>query len=220
MKIYIIGGGGIGSWTVPSMKLLNPKTEIVVVDGDKLEKKNLNRQLFSEGEVGKFKAEALASRYGCGFVNRYFSEGILPTERQDVLIACVDNDPARLSVLSECDRVRCLGLFAANETYSSEAFVYQSEWKSTRIDPRVYYPEMREGREGDPRAGLIGCTGAAQASNPQLVTANKMASALAESLFVLWALRAHKFSRSVIPNLPYLRRVTLSGMEQLKVGKL
>ena len=49
---YIIGCGGVGSAIVPSFCLLKPPAEITLIDGDTLETKNLNRQLFDARQVG------------------------------------------------------------------------------------------------------------------------------------------------------------------------
>ncbi len=50
-KIYIIGAGGVGSWLTPAMCMLIKPEDITIVDGDKLEDKNLNRQLFNEEDI-------------------------------------------------------------------------------------------------------------------------------------------------------------------------
>ena len=60
-KHYIIGCGGVGSWLAPSLCLLRSPQEVILVDGDTLETKNLNRQLFTPEQVGSNKAEALAA---------------------------------------------------------------------------------------------------------------------------------------------------------------
>lgn len=79
-----------------------------IVDGDKVEKKNLNNQLFDSEDVGTYKVQALVDRYGlhyqidCAAVASY----ITTTEELDrlfrgdesmqrILIGCVDNNRTR-----------------------------------------------------------------------------------------------------------------------------
>ena len=60
MKIGVIGCGGTGSYLIPILTKLASNCEIHVWDGDKLESRNLDRQLFTPRMIGKYKAQALA----------------------------------------------------------------------------------------------------------------------------------------------------------------
>lgn len=215
---YIIGCGGVGSWLAPALVMLAGREEVTLVDGDSLEQKNMNRQLFDESHIGMNKAEALAQKYGCHHIPKWYSPTLMPHESEDWLFGVVDNHPARMAVLASCDMYGCRALFAANETHSSEAFIYQPRWKGTAIDPRVYYPEMVTDRSGDPMAAAIGCTGEAQKENRQLVTANFMAAALVAHLYVLWAMEVRKMDKEALPFLPYKKVNNLSRMEDFLVG--
>jgi saccharopine dehydrogenase-like NADP-dependent oxidoreductase len=89
-KILIIGAGGIGSFLIP----LLDKTglyEMEVSDPDKIEKKNIPYQNFSEDEVGRLKVEAMNDRYNLAAINPY----PILTEKQlkgySLVISCVDN---------------------------------------------------------------------------------------------------------------------------------
>lgn len=213
---YLIGCGGVGSAIVPSFCLLKPPAEITLIDGDTIETKNLNRQMFSPGQVGRNKAQALAERYQCRFIPQWFARGKLRHERSDWLLCLVDNHRTRLEALETCDQFGCQAIFAANETHSSEAYYYRRSWQGTQRDPRVYYPEISTDASGDPRAAGIGCTGEAQAQNRQLVSANLMAAALAEHLFVLWNLKAPRLDAETVAGLPYKLVANLSKLETYK----
>lgn len=213
---YIIGCGGVGSAIVPSFSLLKPPAEITLIDGDTLETKNLNRQLFEAQQVGMNKAAALAERYGCRFLPEWFARGKLRLQRNDWLLCLVDNHRTRLEALEVCDESGCQAIFAANETHSSEAYYYRRTWSGTNRDPRVYYPEISSDRSGDPRATSIGCTGEAQVNNRQLVSANLMAAALAEHLFVLWNMKAPRLEAETVASLPYKFVANLSKLETYK----
>lgn len=213
---YIIGCGGIGSWLAPSLCLLVGRENLVLVDGDSIEEKNLNRQLFSERDIGKYKVHALREKCGGGCVSEYYSFGSIQHQPSDWLFVCVDNNPARLSALRACDHFGCSAIIAANETTSSEAYFYIPKWKDTLIDPRVYYPEILTDHANDPqRPG--GCTGEAQRENPQLVSANFSAAALAQNLYVLWGMKSSTITRETLPMIPFHYRANISRLEYLTI---
>jgi molybdopterin/thiamine biosynthesis adenylyltransferase len=210
---YIIGCGGVGSAILPSFCLLKSPGEITLIDGDSIEPKNLNRQMFDAAQIGMNKARALAARYGCHCIPEWFSRGKIRHFRNDWLICLVDNHRTRLETLDVCDEYGCQAIFAANEMHSSEAYCYRRLWHDTSRDPRVYYPEITTDRSGDPRAATIGCTGEMQENNRQLVSANLMAAALAEHLFVLWHLKAPRMDKQTVALLPHRFAANLSKLE-------
>jgi hypothetical protein len=210
---YIIGCGGVGSAIVPSFCLLKSPDDITLVDGDNLEPANLNRQMFDAHQVGQNKARALAAKYGCRYLPEWYSRGKLRHYRNDWLICLVDNHRTRLETLEACDEQGCQAIFAANEMHSSEAYYYRRSWKGTPRDPRIYYPEINTDRSGDPRAAAIGCTGEAQERNRQLVSANLMAAALAEHLYILWHVKAPRLDADTVARLPHKLGANLSRLE-------
>lgn len=95
-RVIIIGAGGTGSWFSPKFTKIindainknlisfeeNEKLNVLYIDGDIVEDKNLIRQNFIEFDVGKNKAEVLATRYGsqfnedkveCGYISKYIT---------------------------------------------------------------------------------------------------------------------------------------------------
>lgn len=216
-KYYIIGCGGVGSWLAPSLCLLKSPEEVILVDGDKLEPKNLNRQLFTSQDVGVNKAEALAARYGTGAISSYYGPGMIEHAQSDWIFCCVDNNAARASVLRSCDQYGAQAIFAANETTSSEAYYYRRQWKDGPLDPRVYYPEILTDKENDPRRSDAGCTGEAQQRNRQLVSANFSAAALAQNLFVIWGIKAPTLSKETLPMLPFKLVSNMTKMESHRI---
>ncbi len=210
---YVTGCGGVGSAIVPSFCLLISPPDITLVDGDIIERRNLNRQMFDAGQVGLNKAQALAGLYGCRFIPEWFARGKIRHSRSDWLLCFVDNHRTRLEVLEVCDEHGCQALFAANEMHSAEAYYYRRAWQGTARDPRVYYPEILTDRSGDPRAASIGCTGEVQQRHRQLVSANLMAAALAEHLFVLWHFKAPRLDRETVALLPHRFAANLTKLE-------
>ena len=210
---YIIGCGGVGSAIVPSFCLLKEPGDLTLIDGDVLERQNLNRQLFEADHIGRNKAQALGTKYGCRFIPAWYARGKVRHFRSDWLLCLVDNHRTRLEVLEVCDDVGCQAIFAANEMHSAEAFYYRRQWRGTGRDPRVYYPELITDRAGDPRAAAIGCTGEVQERNRQLVSANLMAAALAEHLYVLWGMKAPRMDPETVARLPHKFVANLSRLE-------
>lgn len=215
--VYIVGAGGVGSWLTPSLCLLLGKDAITVIDGDRYEFKNLNRQLCKPDALGKNKAVVLSETYGCSPLAAYYGPGLIEHLPHDLIVVCADNNPARLSALGEADRNECRVVVAANERTSAEAYYYVPDWKDSPRDPRVYYPELTADHSGDPLARVAGCTGQAQAQTPQLVSANFMAAALAQWLIVLWLLEAPKLDPDVRQGLPYKLVANLSRLETFTI---
>jgi hypothetical protein len=220
--IYIIGCGGVGSWLAPAIAMLTGPKEITLIDGDVLEPKNLNRQLFDSRSIGANKADALAQKYGCHSMPKWYSNTSFEHSRRDWLLVSVDNHAARRDALSACDMSGCSAIIGANETHSSEAYVYLSEWRGTAIDPRHYYPEIETDQSDDPRRAAIGCTGEVQQRNPQLATANMMAAAMMAHLFVLWSKEVEAFDEDVFQFLPYklVNNLTRNETHLIKDAKL
>jgi len=106
--IVLIGAGGIGSQVAMAM-IRKGLGRLTVVDDDRVEHKNLTRQLFSRRDVGKLKAVQLAKQLR--------RDGLFPTKieafprrfqelvdrshdfgKASVLICGVDNNPSRRGV--------------------------------------------------------------------------------------------------------------------------
>lgn len=191
MKVIILGAGGTGSYVVPVIqKLLGADSEIYVCDGDKFEAKNMDRQLFSKYMIGRNKAEALAEMYPGGntyaqvFAVPYFltDHSVFDDIMPDVIIACPDNHKARLLCLEAADNIVAPVIMCGNEFESAAATLYLPENVGHRtLDPRVRYPEMLEGAASE--RSRVGCQGAVQEENKQLVVANMGSAFFAASMF-------------------------------------
>lgn len=175
---YVIGAGGVGTWLVP--QLIRLSDQVTILDGDKYEEKNLDRQFFKREFIGKNKAEALSRIYNqdrqIPFIPEYFYQGMnIEFTSEDILFCCADNHPCRRAVLAVCDQCNCRAILGANEYIDAEAYWYESSFRDTINDPRKIYPVIMSDRTGDP-LGPQGCTGEAAQAAPQLVLANNWAS--------------------------------------------
>ena len=113
--VTVVGCGGTGGFVAEGLcRMLVPQMNIILVDHDRVEERNLLRQNFYHDEIGKFKSEAMAGRlsrlyrravgwsvtpFGHRF-NRYQSPQTTrrrpePAEGSGIIIGCVDNAQAR-----------------------------------------------------------------------------------------------------------------------------
>lgn len=187
-SIHLIGCGGTGSWVLPALARMAKESTIHLRDGDTVEERNLDRQLFSEDYLGWNKARALGSFYG-GEGNivlheEYFHSGVEGIDNGSLLLCCADNHTARLACLIVADLTNSTAIIAGNEYTDADAYIYDSgSMRGTPNDPRVFAPEITTDASGDPRSPE-GCTGHAQVLRSQLVIAN-MASAV-HMLRLMW----------------------------------
>jgi PRTRC genetic system ThiF family protein len=111
--ILVLGCGGTGAYVVGHLArfiaVLNSGDDrprrgfrLILADGDKVERKNLERQHFVERDLDTNKAEALAARYSAAFgleiqaIPSYLenADAIRQLEA-DMVIGCVDNNASR-----------------------------------------------------------------------------------------------------------------------------
>lgn len=184
---YVIGCGGIGCWLVPLLKKMTKGDRIAVMDGDRIEERNFDRQFHAPEYLGWNKAEALYATYGLDdYVPAYLSRLNRPKAQiMDWIWCCVDNHAARIECLSWIDDLPGLnGVFGANEYDASQAFVYFFDWKDQPYDPRVRFPEMVTDRSNDPVHP--NCQGPAQEAAPQLAVYNYLAAGQMMHLYWFW----------------------------------
>lgn len=196
----IIGLGGIGGWFVPPfLRFLDAKGfggEILLADGDNFSFDNLSRQWADSSDLGRPKAEALASRMLTTFPTlrlRALPEFVLERNIARVLIenSCailaVDNHPARALVARHAAALRdvCV-LTAGNEKYDGNVHIQLRRANQDLTTPLLErHPEIRRFRNGD-RANM-GCEELIQAGEPQLLVTNFLAAASVFCAFhALW----------------------------------
>ena len=142
----VIGAGGTGGYLIPNLGRMigiqnedGSKHSVTIVDADKIENKNLLRQNFSPNDVGKNKAEVMASRYGRAFGQTFYylpeyiesAEQVLKIMESEskvpVIIDCVDNNKTRfiikegINLYHQSGRGKnTISLSSGNEKYSGQ----------------------------------------------------------------------------------------------------
>ena len=208
MNILIIGAGGVTSHMLPQLlKMCDPNNgKIRIVDGDKLELKNLDRQLFNERHVGLNKADALKRLYPqVTTYPDYFklnnAKEILDKYDPMIVFVAVDNHQSRQIILDFLDELDgTIGIFGVNEYFDSQAYAYTSEWINTKADPRIRYPEITETHD---EISPVSCQGEAAESSPQLAIANAMTGCMMMHLFWIHVVQKGKFNQQAQKELPY-----------------
>lgn len=119
VKLVLVGCGGTGSWLAGGiarvaweLKRMGRQVEVQFWDFDRVESQNVPRQCFAPCEIGLYKAETLALRYGAAWgINisahlQPFNPGLLQVrgyyyghnQPLTVLVGAVDNAQARRSI--------------------------------------------------------------------------------------------------------------------------
>lgn len=116
VTIALIGCGGTGSHIAQALARLashcrdtnGPFVQLVFVDGDTVEHKNVGRQLFSASDVGKNKAQCLAARFGAvfgisivAFPHMLARQRIANASPYGILVGAVDGAQGRRAIASQ-----------------------------------------------------------------------------------------------------------------------
>ncbi|MCH4182970.1 MAG: ThiF family adenylyltransferase [Prevotella sp.] len=135
--IYVVGCGGTGSLLardIPKL-LVGSKDELVLIDGDMVEKKNIIRQSYQQQDIGDYKSIALSrkinSLYGpvSTAVDTYLTKDELFTiikhnDTIPIIIGCVDNDSTRKLLENTFKRLKdAVYIDSANSEYDGNVYV-------------------------------------------------------------------------------------------------
>ncbi len=111
----VVGCGGTGGYVAEGLcrLLIGSSIPLLLIDGDRVEPRNISRQCFYPGDDGKFKAQVLAERLARQY-RRSVGYSVFPYDSelegsawgnhmhtkliQGIIIGCVDNAIARASI--------------------------------------------------------------------------------------------------------------------------
>lgn len=187
MRYLVIGCGGTGSHLVPPLlSYLSSHSEdwlVGLMDGDEVEAKNFDRQLFDPSALHENKATALRKSYShlknVVALPEYLSKDNIADTILDgsVVLICVDNFPVRALIEDHCltlDNVVVIN--GGNETDTSSCQIWVRK-DGVNVTPKLSFlhPEIRQ--DGPDRAEMSCQEVAELPGGEQLITAN-MSSAL------------------------------------------
>ncbi len=121
--VAVLGCGGLGS-NVAAMLVRSGVGALVIVDHDRVEADNLNRQLFFRDEIGELKTEALAGTLrridpfvSVRVVTEWLTEANLLdiVKGADVIVEAVDSAEVKAMIMNVClDRLPSVPLVSAS----------------------------------------------------------------------------------------------------------
>jgi len=169
--VAIIGQGGLGGAVTEILARIGIG-RLTLVDGDRFEDSNLNRQLLSSIEMlGRMKAEAASRRAAC--INpavelRCIEEFLTPDNCDDILsgadiaVDCLDNIPARFHLEQGCRKAGIPMVSAAIGGTSGQATVVFPDDPGLRL---IYgEPEKARGKGVEATLGTLPFAAIAMAS--------------------------------------------------------
>jgi len=187
MRTIIIGLGGIGSDLADKIcRFLNYKNghyEVLMIDGDEYEEKNLERQSFlGFGKKSEAKFKELSKKYmnlnlnySTNFINddnikNFITDG-------DIVLLCVDNHKTRKLVNDYVTKLNNISLISGgNELTDGNVQIYlRKEGKKLTPSLTDYHPEIEEA--DDKRPDEMSCEELHNVE-PQLLFTNITASTI------------------------------------------
>lgn len=173
--------------------LLNTKCNMVLIDGDTVEEKNMIRQSYQKHDIGENKAIALSRKintfYGdiCEAYDGYLTKDEITAMLEKryinytpVIIGCVDNDITRKLLESTYEKLpSCIYIDSANSKYDGDIYVSVKDngRKAGAIRSEVYKLEE------DIHPADISCEAQVSMGNTQFFTTNlKMATEIIEHI--------------------------------------
>lgn len=127
-RALIVGAGALGNFVALGLAY-SGVTDLTIMDPDRVEAANLNRQVFLYEAIGSGKAQTLAARindrFGAGakFAARYFDSETGISDF-DVLFDCVDNFETRIVISQKCRAGRKLLVSGGTSATAGQAVFY------------------------------------------------------------------------------------------------
>ncbi|MGB7342334.1 MAG: ThiF family adenylyltransferase, partial [Phototrophicaceae bacterium] len=136
--IAIIGLGGtganvariVGRIAYDMQRKRRHAPDILLIDPDKVEEKNVGRQLFAPCDVGQYKVEVVGKRlnYALGLSTRWIPDAVDAQQHFDrygsnLVISCVDNHLAR----REIQKISGVAITAGNHSNAGQVVISNSD---------------------------------------------------------------------------------------------
>ncbi len=199
----MIGIGGIGTCLLPVLlRFLNfstSDTTVTLVDGDRFEEKNEERQAFDQ--IGN-KAEVTTTRLQEQFPriyitarNQYVTEDNVAemVRESDTVFLCVDNHATRKLVSDWCEELDAVCLISGGNNVtdgSVHVYIRKNGEDTTLPLANDFHPEIQYPQDSNP--GESGDCEERAKSTPQLLFTNNLVAAMMLSCF--YSVREDKLS--------------------------
>jgi len=204
-RVVVIGLGGIGGALLSPLAMFlrsfDVAMRLVLVDGDKFEPKNSQRQMFqSIGNKAEVKANETMALLGQNAVTIVPVDGYITPENiskiikdRDIVFLCVDNHPTRKLVSQHWKSLPNITLISGgNEgvnppqergTYGNVQVAIRANGSDITVPITKYHPEITRTREKMPHEQSCG---ELVASTPQILFTNlTVASAMLNAFFAV-----------------------------------
>jgi PRTRC genetic system ThiF family protein len=223
--IALIGCGGTGSHIAQSLARLavhcresgGPEIMLVFVDGDRVEAKNVGRQLFSEADIGKNKAQALAGRFSAVFglkitgvprmlTQQFYASGDWSRPKYNIIVGAVDGATGRQAISATAHQFQ-LWIDCGNHESSGQVVagntLDQKRLKGTLAlgicsalpSAPLIYPELLKDAPEQPQ---LDCAAAMQDNAQSLCVNQAMAAVASQYLYQVVVQRKLMTFRTVI----------------------
>ncbi len=200
-RAIVIGAGGIGSWLIPgiarALEANAPGSQLVIVDGDTFENKNVSRQQFSK--LGN-KAQIVRADIAAQFLNTIIvaysawvvpdkdateevpeeEEGVIKIgpstllQEGDHVFVAVDNYAARALLFEAAQQYDNIDIYTAGNGEDLSGYMYhyiRRDGKNLSHPISKLHPEFRNPEDRNP--GLLSCQERAKISGgTQFLAAN------------------------------------------------
>lgn len=137
-KLILLGVGGVGSFALDALYRTGI-TNITIVDFDTYEDSNLNRQLGSEGNIGRIKVEALKEKYPeVEILNLKITEEWVNTfdfSSYDYILDAIDDIPPKVRLIQKYF-TKLISTSGSAKRIDPSKIEYLSIWK-THNDPFI-----------------------------------------------------------------------------------
>ncbi len=186
-SLVVVGCGGTGTYFLKEFSRFIRKNrtigQFILIDGDRVEEKNLERQSFQREDIGLNKAVVMADVLYSAFdihwesMNTYLTK---PKQLVDlisytpIIIGCVDNHACRLVLEEYFKKVPTCAYFDSGNEYQTGEVVFAYKANGKVISPlrSVWFPDMLK---GDLRSVTeVGCE-ELNAVSPQHIVTNMLA---------------------------------------------
>ena len=206
--IFVLGAGGTGSWLCSFLDKMSLHNDVIVMDGDIVEPKNVLRQNFKMRDVNANKAEVVGRNNMMSYVHGFITDtGIFhqileefPEDTIPMLIGCLDNNASRKIAHDFVNEVEnAVWIDGGNAERHGQAYVCIKE-NGQIIEgfesPIDIEPAFQNFEGDERRPDQISCAEHSE-SAPQNVTANVTSANLLFNLMTIFlnggALMTNKF---------------------------